>query len=284
MPLTLVMSGRATAGRDTRPTGVPLLGVDAFTDEPFRGNPAAVCLLDSPRPDDWMQSLASEMNLSETAYVLARDDGYELRWFTPTTEVELCGHGTLASAHALWETGRHPADESVEFHTRWKGTLSATNSPEGITLDFPAAPSVECAAPEGLAAALGSTVVATSVNGLHHIVELADEDAVRAVTPNFERLAATEVGGVAVTARADDGSQHFDFVSRYFAPKYGIDEDPVTGSAHTSLGPYWGARLGKSDLIGHQVSARGGVVRVQLRGDRVNLIGNAVTVWSGAVS
>ena len=259
-----------------------LLGIDAFTDEPFRGNPAAVCLLDGPRADEWMQMLAAEMNLSETAYVHARDGAYELRWFTPTTEVELCGHATLASAHALWETGRHPAELPISFRTRWKGELRATKDGGGITLDFPAASSSECEPPEGLAAALGAHVVSTSVNDLHHIAELPDEDAVRQVTPDFERLAHVATDAVAVTARAADG--RFDFVSRYFAPKYGIDEDPVTGSAHTSLGPYWGSRLGKDDLVGHQISARGGVVRVRLNGERVDLVGRAVTVWRGEVS
>jgi PhzF family phenazine biosynthesis protein len=257
-----------------------LLGVDAFTDEPFRGNPAAVCLLDHERDDEWMQALAAEMNLSETAYVLARDDDFELRWFTPTTEVELCGHATLASAHALWETQRHPSANPVTFRTRWKGTLSATLHADGITMDFPAAPSVACDVPDGLADALGAAIVSVSVNDLHHIVEVATEAEVHALAPDFGALHETNVEGVAVTAPSHDPAE-FDFVSRYFAPKYGVDEDPVTGSAHTSLGPYWGQRLEKQEVVGHQVSARGGVVRVRLRGDRVDLIGRAVTVWRG---
>jgi PhzF family phenazine biosynthesis protein len=259
---------------------IALLGIDAFTDEPFRGNPAAVCLLDRERDDEWMQSLAAEMNLSETAYVLARGDHFELRWFTPTTEVELCGHATLASAHALWETQRQPDDRPVTFHTRWKGTLAATRHADAITMDFPAAPSVACDTPAGLADALGANIVAAAVNDLHHIVEVETEAKVRALTPDFRALSEVDVEGVAVTARSSDPDA-FDFVSRYFAPRYGVDEDPVTGSAHTSLGPYWGERLDKPEVVGHQVSARGGVVRVGLRGDRVDLIGHAVTVWRG---
>jgi PhzF family phenazine biosynthesis protein len=262
-----------------------LLGIDAFTDEPFRGNPAAVCLLDERRDDDWMQSLATEMNLSETAFVLPRDDeGYDLRWFTPAREVELCGHATLASAHALWQTHRQPSEVPVAFHTTWKGVLTAAKQGGGITLDFPAAGSVECAEPVGLSAALGTTIVKTSANDLHHIVELEDEAAVRTASPNLAALLDVDVEAVAVTARASTEDGTFDFVSRYFAPKYGVDEDPVTGSAHTSLGPYWGQILGKDDLVGHQVSARGGIVRVRVRGDRVDLVGRAVTVWQGELT
>ena len=260
-----------------------LLGIDAFTDEPFRGNPAAVCLLEDPRDDDWMQSLAAEMNLSETAFVLARDDrSYDLRWFTPALEVELCGHATLASAHALWQTRRQPPESPVTFHTRWKGALTATKHGDGITLDFPAARSVGCDEPSGLSAALGAQIAKVSVNDLHHVVELADEAAVRALTPSYADLLDVDVEGVTVTARASD--EAYDFVSRYFAPRYGVDEDPVTGSAHTSLGPYWGEILGKTELVGHQVSPRGGVVRVRVRDDRVDLTGQAVTVWEGELA
>ena len=261
---------------------IELLGVDAFTDQPFRGNPAAICFLDHERDDRWMQSLAVEMNLSETAFVLAREDAYDLRWFTPATEVELCGHATLASAHALWETGRHPADAPVRFETRWKGALVASKAGDGIKLDFPSTPSVACDTPDGLTDALGVEINATLVNDLHHVVHVESEHDVRALAPDFGALNAVDVEAVAVTAPADN--PEFDFVSRYFAPKYGVDEDPVTGSAHTSLGPYWGERLRKRELTAQQVSARGGVVRVVLRDERVDLIGNAVTVWRGELS
>jgi PhzF family phenazine biosynthesis protein len=261
--------------------GVPLLGIDAFTSERFRGNPAAVCLLEEPTDETWMQALAAEMNLSETAFVVAQDDGYNLRWFTPTTEVRLCGHATLASAHALWETGRLASDQEARFHTRWKGLLTATTSSAGIVLDFPAAPSSPCDAPDQLAEALGVSIVAVAVNDLHHIVELADADAVRNANPNFGALSKITVE-VAITAPSDDDDH--DFVSRFFAPTYGIDEDPVTGSAHTSLGPYWAAKLGKTQLRARQVSRRGGELLVRVRGDRVDLIGQAITVWQGELT
>ena len=266
----------------SRSIGAPLLGVDAFTGERFRGNPAAVCLLDGPADDDWMQALAAEMNLSETAYVVPHDDGFGLRWFTPTTEVQLCGHATLASAHALWETGRLAPDALARFHTRWKGVLGATRVEHGIALDFPAAPSVAVAQPLGLSDALGTSVVATAQNDLHHIAELADARTVRALSPDIAKLRAVEVEAVTVTARSDD--DRYDFVSRYFAPKHGIDEDPVTGSAHTSLGPFWADKLGRSSLRAHQASTRGGELRVEVHGDRVSLIGQAVTVWRGELT
>jgi predicted PhzF superfamily epimerase YddE/YHI9 len=262
--------------------GTPLLGVDAFTDERFRGNPAAVCLLDAPADDGWMQALAAEMNLSETAYVAPHDDGFGLRWFTPTTEVQLCGHATLASAHALWETGRLAPETPARFHTRWKGVLGAVRVEGGIALDFPAATSVEVSEPRGLSDALGAHVVATARNDLHHVVELSDASAVRGLAPDIAKLRDVEVEAVAVTARSDD--DRYDFVSRYFAPRHGIDEDPVTGSAHTSLGPYWAAKLGSSTLRAHQASARGGDVRIEVTGDRVSLIGQAVTVWRGELT
>jgi len=260
----------------------PLVGVDAFTSERFRGNPAAVCLLEARADEGWMQELAAEMNLSETAFVVPDGDQFELRWFTPTTEVELCGHATLASAHALWELERLPADRAAVFTTRWKGTLTATRVADGIAVDFPAAPSVACDAPDGLADALGTPIVATAVNDLHHIVELADAEAVRAAAPTFDVLRKVAVEAVAITARAHDAA--CDYVNRYFAPKHGVDEDPVTGAAHTGLGPYWAAQLGSNELRARQVSRRGGELRVEVSGDRVHLIGNAVTVWRGEIA
>jgi PhzF family phenazine biosynthesis protein len=271
--------------------GFPLVGVDAFTRQPFHGNPAAVCVLDQPADERWMQSLAAEMNLSETAFLVPQHvvrsgvgetQGFGLRWFTPITEVELCGHATLASAHALWDLGRLANDQPAIFETRWKGTLTATRRGDAIALDFPAARSEACEPPAGLLDALGVRAVATSVNALHHVVELEDADAVRGAAPDFARLLAVDVEGVTITARADDADH--DFVSRYFTPRYGIDEDPVTGAAHTSLGPYWAERLGTTDLRAMQLSRRVGELAVEVRDDRVNLIGHAVTVWRGEVA
>ena len=261
---------------------VPLLGIDAFTTQPFRGNPAAVCLLEEAADEEWMQSLAAEMNLSETAYVVPHGEQFELRWFTPTTEVELCGHATLATAHALWDLGRLRPEQTAVFLTRWKGTLTATRAGNSIALDFPAALSTPCDPPDGLAHALGVEVVTTASNGLHHIAELVDADSVRLATPDFAALLAVDVEGVSITAASDDDA--YDYVNRYFTPRYGIDEDPVTGAAHTGLAPYWAAKLGRSALRARQVSRRGGELRVEVHGDRVALIGDAVTVWRGEVT
>jgi PhzF family phenazine biosynthesis protein len=261
---------------------VPLYTVDAFTDRPFAGNPAAVCLLESgPADDAWMQAVAREMNLSETAFVQARPggDGFDLRWFTPTVEVDLCGHATLASAHVLWEAGRLPADRPARFHTR-SGLLSASRNAGGtIQMDFPSKPSTPVEAPPGLAEALGVQLVSVSSNGMDYLIELTDESAVRGLRPDLRALKAVRARGVIVTARSDDA--RYDFVSRFFAPAVGVDEDPVTGSAHCCLAPFWAERLGKTKLVGYQASARGGVVGVEVLGDRVLLNGNAVTVLRG---
>jgi PhzF family phenazine biosynthesis protein len=266
-------------------TGVPtpLLCIDSFTTEPFRGNPAAVCLLDEALNEARMQAIAAEMNLSETAFVVPGDDAYDLRWFTPEVEVVLCGHGTLASAHALYETGRADRGEAVRFKTRWRGILVASAGDDGIALDFPAAPPTPQAAPAGLAEALGAAPVAVGANDLHHVVELSDATAVARLVPDIAALGRIEaVEAVAVTARADEPG--IDFVSRYFAPRYGIAEDPVTGSAHTSLGPWWAERLGTTQLVGKQLSERTGIVHVRVghpAADRVTIAGRAVTVWRG---
>lgn len=261
---------------------VPLLQIDAFTDTPFSGNPAAVSLLDI-RSDDtaWMQRVAAEMNLSETAFVAPRPDGdLDLRWFTPTVEVELCGHATLASAHALWETARLRSDEGALFHTR-SGLLSATRSGELVELDFPARSVRPIELPPDALDALRAPGARAAFDSGHQIVvDVPDEAAVLATVPDFRTLAAVADRGWVVTAPAPRGSS-YDFVSRYFAPRYGIDEDPVTGSAHCVLGPLWAERLAKTDLVGHQVSARGGVVRVRVLGERVALGGRAVTVLRG---
>ena len=259
---------------------VKILHVDAFTSEPFSGNPAAVCLLDRPREAGWMQKVAAEMNLSETAFLIAAGGGnFCLRWFAPKAEVELCGHATLASAHVLWEEGILGPEETARFETR-SGPLSARRKGDLIEMDFPAEPerTVECS-PLMLEAALGEPFIYVGDNRFDLLVELESEDAVRTLQPNFDHLKKLPVRGVMVTSRSD--SPEYDFVSRFFAPALGIDEDPVTGSAHCCLGPYWARKLGKTDLVGYQASERGGVVRVRMEEDRTRIAGEAVTVLKG---
>ncbi|WP_250212808.1 PhzF family phenazine biosynthesis protein [Acrocarpospora catenulata] len=247
--------------------------VDSFTDTPFRGNPAAVCLLDGPVSDDWMRAVAAEMRHSETAFLLGRS----LRWFTPAAEVALCGHATLATAHVLYSTGR--ASGRVAFDTL-SGVLTTDQAPGGlITMDFPAIAAAEAAAPAGLAEALGVKPGWVGRSRFDLLVEVGTEDEVRAAAPDFDRLAEIDTRGVILTAAAI--GQGADFVSRFFAPRYGVPEDPVTGSAHCVLSPYWSERLGRDRLTGAQLSARGGTVVTTLRGDRVELAGQAVSVWSG---
>ena len=249
--------------------------VDAFTDKPFTGNPAGVCVLPGPKDDTWMQNVAREMNLSETAFLQQQADGFRLRWFTPAVEVELCGHATLASAHILWETGLLARDESARFYTL-SGLLTATRRQGDIELDFPATPDEPAEAPPGLAEILGAKVMNFRGSRFDHLVEVGSEDTVRGLRPDFTRLKALPVRGIMVTSRAS--TPGFDFVSRFFGPAVGIDEDPVTGSAHCCLGPYWSKRLGKTEMLAYQASARGGVVGVTVMGDRVRLRGKAVTV------
>ncbi|MFH1568114.1 MAG: PhzF family phenazine biosynthesis protein [Gemmatimonadota bacterium] len=256
----------------------PIYQVDAFTAAPFRGNPAAVCPLDGPREAPWLQAVATEMNLSETAFLHPVEDGWRLRWFTPAMEVELCGHATLASAHVLWESGRLGLAETARFHTA-SGRLTARRAGDEITLDFPATPAAPATLPDGLARALGAHPLGAGKSAFDYLVEVASEAEVRALRPDFARLGELTARGVMVTAPAAAGD--WDFVSRFFAPAAGIDEDPVTGSAHCCLGPFWGARLGRQELVGFQASARGGLVRVRLAGDRVLLGGRAVTVLRG---
>lgn len=263
---------------------LPLLQIDAFTDRPFSGNPAAVCLLNAPAEAEWMQAVAREMNLSETAFVVSRGDGdFALRWFTPAVEVELCGHATLASAHALWSTGRLAPGRTARFHTL-SGLLTAEEAGDGlIELDFPARNATPAEPPTGLAEALRLPAVDLRQVGRSRydvLVELPGERTVRELAPDLALLGAVEARGVIVTAKADAGSR-YDFVSRFFAPRVGVDEDPVTGSAHTTLATFWSERLGKSDLLAYQASARGGEIRLRLGGDRVRLGGRAVTVLSG---
>ena len=253
--------------------------VDAFADRPFIGNPAMVCVLQEWRDASWMQSVAREMNLSETAFLVRRGEGFELRWFTPALEVDLCGHATLASAHVLWEDEHLRPEEQAVFSTR-SGTLTAQRRDAWIELDFPAEPAraVE-APPEELVRGLGARAVFVGRNRLDFVAELESESAVRALKPDFAALEKLGKLGVIVTARAS--RPPYDFVSRYFAPAYGIPEDPVTGAAHCCLGPFWAERLGRSELLGYQCSARGGVVRVRVEGPRVALGGQAVTVLRG---
>ncbi len=264
---------------------LPIVVVDAFTAEPFKGNPAAVCLLADPaqpRTDAWMQSLAAEMNLSETAFLIPRQngDGFNLRWFTPTREVDLCGHATLASAQFLWEAGILDAGETARFHTR-SGLLTATRKEDWIELDFPAGLPHEVETPSALQVALGeNTFLHVAQNRMDLLVEIASEADVRALQPNMERLASIDVRGVIVTAQS---ATEYDFVSRCFYPRVGVPEDPVTGSAHTALAPYWAQKLGKKKLFAYQASARGGELHLQLEGDRVKISGQAVTVWRGTL-
>lgn len=258
--------------------GLPIVQVDAFTDTPFLGNPAAVCVLPGPREEDWMQQVAREMNLSETAFLYQRDDGFDLRWFTPATEVPLCGHATLASAHVLWEAGHLAPEATARFHTR-SGLLTATRHDTWISLDFPALPPEEVPAPEALWQALPVTPLWVGKNRAAYLVHVASEDIVRTLQPDFAMLATLPVQGAIVTSRATTAG--YDFVSRYFAPRAGINEDPVTGSSHCCLTPFWSQRLGKDHMVAYQASARGGVLRVQMQGGRVILSGQAVTVLRG---
>jgi PhzF family phenazine biosynthesis protein len=251
--------------------------VDAFSDTPFQGNPAAVYLLDREPEDAWMQSVATEMNLSETAFIRPLEEGFELRWFTPSVEVDLCGHATLASAHVLWESGLLAPDREARFHTR-SGWLKARRVAEGIELDFPIDPTSPLDGGEALEAALGKPVVELHQGRDDWLVELATETEVRDYRPDMAGIAALPTRCLIVTARAN---APFDFVSRVFCPAVGIEEDPVTGSAHCTLAAYWGKRLGKSEMKAWQASPRGGRLGVRLEGDRVFLTGQAVTVLRG---
>jgi len=256
--------------------------VDAFTNRPFAGNPAAVCMLDRPPDDAWMQNVAAEMNLSETAFLLPREDGWGLRWFTPTVEVKLCGHATLAGAHVLWEADYLTPESDACFHTA-SGLLTAVRKDDWIEMDFPAWPvKEEISSLQGLAEVLGITPVRAYRAGWTQLVEVESESAVRQISPDFAAMKAGPWGNAVVTAPSD--SPDFDFVSRFFAPEIGIDEDPATGATHCTLGPYWTQRFGKDHLVGHQLSARGGVVKVAVAGDRVKLCGQAVTTLRGELA
>jgi PhzF family phenazine biosynthesis protein len=271
----------------------PIAVVDAFTAEPWRGNPAGICVLPATASDEWMQSVAIEMNHAETAFLIkcgeSNQDGYDLRWFTPGGEVDLCGHATLASAHYLWETGALAEDEQARFHTR-SGLLTAIRlSADGaawIELDFPSEPVSATETPEGIAAMLGAEPVFVGRNRMDYLVELKDETAVRRLRPDLKQIAdlsdRDNVRGIIVTAAATESGT--DIVSRCFFPRFHIDEDPVTGSAHCALAPYWIPRLGKQEIVAYQASARGGWLRLRLAGDRVKLRGQAVTTLRGQLA
>jgi PhzF family phenazine biosynthesis protein len=262
---------------------IPFVQVDAFTSAAFAGNPAAVCFLPGEREAAWMQNIAREMNLAETAFLRPLDgEGgrreFELRWFTPKVEVDLCGHATLASAHALWESGRLAPTETARFHTR-SGVLTAVRVDGWIQMDFPVTPNEPAPAPEGLVDGLGVTPLYVGRSRFDYLVQVESEKILRDLAPDFRRLCAIQARGVIVTSRADDPD--YDFVSRFFAPRAGIDEDPVTGSAHCTLADFWSKQLGKARFLARQISARGGVLRVDLQGDRVLLGGQAITVLRG---
>ena len=255
-----------------------IIQVDAFTAKPFAGNPAAVCVLPAPREASWMQNVAREMNLSETAFLVRQTDGFDLRWFTPAVEVALCGHATLAGAHVLWECGHIKPDQQARFHTR-SGLLTADRRGEWIEMDFPVKAEEAAEPPVRLSEALGAAMQYVGRNQFDYIVEVESESVLLGLKPNFTLLSEIPVRGVIVTARPE--TETYDFVSRFFAPASGVNEDPVTGSAHCCLAPYWARRLGKTEMTGYQASARGGVVRVRLNGDRVMVGGQAVTVLRG---
>lgn len=249
--------------------------VDSFTSHPFAGNPAGVCLLLKPAEETWMQAIAREMNLSETAFMLRQVDGFNLRWFTPAMEVRLCGHATLASAHILWQTGVLQPGEQARFHTL-SGLLTASQRGNWIEMDFPVRPAEPVEEPTGLAEALSVAPVYVGRNIDDYLVEVESEAIVRTMKPDITNLGKLPVRGVIVTARSSDS--RFDFVSRFFAPAAGVNEDPVTGSAHCCLAHYWASRLGKTEMTAFQASARGGIVRVKLAGERVLISGQAITI------
>jgi PhzF family phenazine biosynthesis protein len=263
----------------------PITQVDAFAEAAFQGNPAAVCLLPEVVDKDWMQSVAAEMNLSETAFLNQRDDGhYDLRWFTPLTEVALCGHATLASAHTLWNQGHLASDKEVHFRTQSGWLICRLGSKGQISMDFPARTLEACKPADGMLEALGTGSVYIGRDSEDYLVEVDSEACLRSLQPNYTQLSDVNTRGVIVTSAADDISDRFDFYSRFFAPAVGIAEDPVTGSAHCSLAPYWAKKLNKTDMLAYQASPRGGVVGMSVRDARVLLSGNAITVMHGVLT
>lgn len=275
--------------------GLTVIQVDAFTDKPFSGNPAAICVTTDPVTDDLMQAIAAEMNLSETAFLYPIEGGYSLRWFTPVLEVDLCGHATLAAAHVLWSEGHLGLDHTARFHTK-SGWLNAKKKGDWIELDFPAQPVHAAHVMPQLIKSLccGGNVRAVAKNDVNYLVEIQSEKALRKLDPDFAEMKKLPVQGVIATAISED--EGCDFVSRYFAPSAGINEDPVTGSAHASLAPYWQAKLGKSEMLAQQISERGGVLKVAcLLADsntapatatenRITISGQAVTTLKGELA
>ena len=259
---------------------LPVFVVDAFAEKPFAGNPAAVVFLDAPRDDAWRAAVAGEFNLSETAFVEAEGDAFRLRWFTPAVEVPLCGHATLASAHALWESGRVAAGREIRFETK-SGTLTARRDGEWIILDLPALPVRAAKPPAGLLAALADTPLALAENDGVFLLEMDSEETVRRAAPDLVKWSAVTRKGLLLTSASRRKSH--DFVSRCFFPADGIPEDPVTGSAHCALGPYWAARLGKPVLTAYQASKRGGLLLVRVKESRVDVGGRAFTAWTGTL-
>lgn len=252
--------------------------VDAFTDKPFMGNPAAVCLMPMPKNELWMQSIAQEMNVSETAFIHPTKDGYNMRWFTPVTEVELCGHATLAGAHVLWEANYLTTNEVAKFNTK-SGLLTARRKENWIELNFPAEPAQDTETPPNLIEALGVDPLYVGKNRFDFIVEVESEEEVKNMKPDFHLLARLPARGIIVTSQSK--TSEYDFISRFFAPAAGINEDPVTGSAHCCLGPYWQTKLAKDKFVAFQASPRGGVVKVRINEGRVHLTGQAVTILRG---
>ena len=261
--------------------GVPIYQVDAFAERPFSGNPACVCLMEERKEDGWLQAVAAEMNLSETAFVWPRNDleePFHLRWFTPVAEVELCGHATLATSHVLWQSGRLKETDEAVFHTL-SGRLSSSKQGELITLDFPCRPPVETAPPAGLIDSLGIEPLFVGTDGTDYMIEVATENTVASLSPDFQQLGRISARGIIVTAASDSNER--DFVSRFFGPAVGIDEDPVTGSAHTIMAPYWAKKLGITKMKAEQISARGGMIEIEMNGDRTLLGGKAQTIFAG---
>jgi len=259
----------------------PLYLVDSFTSQAFAGNPAGVVLLDAPQNENWMQRVAAEVNQAETAFLVRQQDGFDLRWFTPTVEVDLCGHATLGSAHILWEEGYLASGMEARFHTR-SGILKASPDSGWIKLDFPATPPEPCEVPDGLLQSLGLSGGSVLRSRFDYLVSIESAEQIRRLVPDLVAMRKIPSRGVIVTAASD--LPDADFVSRFFAPRFGVDEDPVTGSAHCALAPYWAQRLGRKRLTGYQASPRGGFVRVEHAGERVLLSGKAVTVYKATLT
>ena len=252
--------------------------VDAFTNQPYKGNPAAVCILNESKEDKWMYNVAEEMSLPETAFIHKKEGKYNLRWFTPTHEVDLCGHATLASAKVLWETENAKREENIDFHTK-SGVLTAKSKGDWIELDFPIEAEKEVDPPEKLIKALDVKPKYVGKNRMDYLIEVDNKEIIQKIKPDFRMLKEVDARGIIVTSKAN--SNRYDFVSRFFAPAIGIDEDPVTGSAHCCLAPYWKKRLNKNQFTAYQASNRGGTIKIKLGKERVYLSGQAVIIMEG---